>query len=533
MGAIVETAYGKIEGTERDGVPSFRGIPFAKPPVGELRWRPPRRVESWTTVRDATQFGRECPQISATYGMLSGAGERMQWPRSEDCLYLNVWTPAPDSQKRPVLVWIHGGALISGARSNPAYHGQRIVKRGDIVLVTINYRLGMLGLLGHRELTDDETGYFGNYGLHDQIAALQWVQENIEAFGGDSSNVTIFGESAGGLSVGTLLGVPSARGLFHRAIIESGGWQVINEDAATEKAQRFASAVGIDIKETEKLQEMPVEKILEAQADILGSGVRGRFERFLLDGNLVPKKPIETIAEGNTRGVPVISGTNRDEDKFFLRLRRNIRDASEADLVKEARRALARSIEREDELDRMASAVVDTYRRAREGRGESTDEFEILSAMRSDLIFRIPCAQVLDAHTSHTSDAYSYLFAWESKAFEGQLGACHGLEIPFVFGKVDRAQGFTGPVDDVDLALSQKIQDSWLAFARSGNPSHAGLDEWKKYDANRRATMVFNRESRVEEGPLDPERFAWPGSGGMAGLQRDSVGASRASGPPK
>lgn len=509
VGAIVETAYGKMEGTEREGVPSFRGIPFARPPVGELRWRPPRRSEPWTGVRDATQFGPECPQISTTYAGLSGAGDRQQWPRSEDCLYLNVWTPAPDSAKRPVMVWIHGGALISGAGSNPAYHGQRIVKRGDIVLVTINYRLGLLGLLGHRELTDDETGYFGNYGLHDQIAALQWVQENIEAFGGDPANVTIFGESAGGLSVGSLLGVPSARGLFHKAIIESGGWQVVNEDAATEKAQRFASAAGIEIRDTDKLREVPVDKILEAQTDILGSGVRGRFERFLLDGNLIPKKPIETIAEGNTRGIPVVTGTNRDEDKFFLRLRRNIHDASEADLIKEAKRALARSIDSDDELDRMASEVVDTYRRAREKRGDSTDPFEILSAMRSDLIFRIPCAQVLDAHASHTDDAYSYLFTWESKAFEGQLGACHGLEIPFVFGRVDRAEMFTGPTDDIDLALSDKIQDAWLAFARTGNPSHPELGEWSKYEPDRRATMVFDRESRVEDGPRDEERFAW------------------------
>lgn len=506
MGEIVETTYGKVEGTERDGIPSFRGIPFAKPPVGELRWRTPRRGDPWKGVRDASRFGPEAPQLSAVGSQLTGTTE---WERSEDCLYLNVWAPpaaTSDGGGRPVMVWIHGGALVTGAGSNPAYHGQRIVKRGDIVLVTINYRLGALGLISHPSLTDEETGFYGNYALHDQIAALEWVRENIEAFGGDPGNVTIFGESAGGLSVSTLLGIPRARGLFHKAIAQSGFQSAFRPEAARETAERFASEFGLTGKSIGALRELSVEKILEVQPRFYGTTMLGSFGSFAIDGKLIEKRPTDSIAEGCSKGVPVIAGTNKDEAKFFLTLRRNVREVSDEQIHRTVEGRLSRLGE---EVKVRAEEIVEAYRTSREERGAPCDQFEMLSAIESDLTFRLPTLRVLEAHSSHTPQVFSYLFTWESSAFEGRLGSCHALEIPFVFGRLDRAEIFTGPVEEPDFRLSQRMQDAWLAFARTGDPAHPDLVEWPRYDAARRATMIFDRECRVEEGPMEQERLAW------------------------
>src|SRR5262245_31230804 len=309
------TAQGLVEGSERDGILRFAGIPFAAPTTGGRRYRPPEPHESWEGVRSATACGPTAPQIDAMAAMFGAQPE----PQDEACLYLNVFTPAVDDARRPVMVWIHGGAFVLGSGSGPGYDGSSLARRGDVVVVSINYRLGALGFLHLAELSGDYASS-GNLGILDQIAALEWVRDNIAAFGGDPDNVTIFGESAGGMSVGTLLGTPAARGLFHKAIPQSGAAHNASPAAhASEVTAQFlqaASLGGLD-----DLLGLPVEAVVAAQQEFSnrfftsieaqlapGGTVRLPFQP-VVDGQMLDRRPIDNVARGNAAGVPVLIGT--------------------------------------------------------------------------------------------------------------------------------------------------------------------------------------------------------------------------------
>src|SRR5690242_11103638 len=291
---LVETRSGKVQGSEHDGIHVFKGIPFAKPPVGALRWLPPKREDPWDDVLDATQFSRESAQVPFPMAQLFGGP---QPEHSEDSLYLNVWTPGLDDAHRPVMVWIHGGAFMNGAGSTPWYDGTRFAQHGDVVVVTINYRLASFGFLHLADLFGDEFAGSGNAGILDQIAALEWVRDNIEAFGGDPAKVTIFGESAGGGSVGTLLGAPSARGLFHQAIPQSGAasWFSTSE-RATEVARRVVDALQVKPGDVAALRAKTTEEVLAAQATagltVAGGGPEadmGLPFQPVVDGTVLPQ----------------------------------------------------------------------------------------------------------------------------------------------------------------------------------------------------------------------------------------------------
>ncbi|HET6303159.1 MAG TPA: carboxylesterase family protein, partial [Myxococcota bacterium] len=319
MNPVVETSVGRIEGLAEPGVQVFRGIPFAAPPVGALRFRAPQAPEPWTGVREATRFGPPAPQAPSPVMRMLGGHDELRW--SEECLTLNVWTPAADRGRRPVLVWIHGGAFTTGSGGFPIYDGSSLARRGDVVVVTINYRLGALGFLALPAFEQEEGNVVGNFGLLDQMRALEWVRENAESFGGDPGNVTVFGESAGAMSLGALLGAPAACGLFRAAILQSGAAHNVSDAEQGERvAHVFAKELGVDPSDLRRLREAPAAAILEAQVrsvNALWGQVRGLAFQPVLDGRTLPRPPLDVVREGGARGVDLLVGTNLEEYKLY------------------------------------------------------------------------------------------------------------------------------------------------------------------------------------------------------------------------
>jgi para-nitrobenzyl esterase len=496
---IVETRSGKVQGTEAKGVLVFKGIPFAKPPVGDLRWMPPQREEPWHDVRDATAFSDESAQAPFPMAALFG-GEQ---PRnSEDSLYLNVWTPAADGAKRPVMVWVHGGAFMNGSGSTPWYDGTKFATHGDVVVVTLNYRLASFGFLHLADLFGDEFAGSGNAGILDQVAALEWVRENIEAFGGDPANVTVFGESAGGGSVGTLLGLPSARGLFRAAVPQSGAasWWSTRERATT-VARRVIDALGVEPGDVAALRAKTTEEILAAQA-VAGLGMGGDNDSRIglpfqpvVDGTVLPEPPLDAIAKGNAAGVRVLVGTNRHEMTLFHLMDQSLAQIDAAGLSKRAQTWVP--------ADRV-QALVDGY--LANHAGEPLPE--VWTDLSTDAVFRIPAIRLAEAQAAH-GPVWMYLFTWETPVFGG-LRSTHALEIPFVFDNLD-APGiamFTG-----DSPERQQIADAmhaaWIGLASRGEPTHPGLPDWPQYETSRRATMRFDATCELLEDPGGADRRLW------------------------
>ncbi len=504
MDAVVEVAGGRVRGVERSGVWAFSGIPYARAPLGVLRWRPPEPPEPWSGVRPADHFGPIAPQSSPVEG-LTIPGDPTE--HSEDCLSLNIWTPAPDGGRRPVMVWIHGGGYTSGSGSFLLYRGGDLARHGDVVVVTINYRLGALGYLGHPALAEGRTspGQLGNFGLMDQVAALGWVRDHIAGFGGDPANVTVFGESAGGMSVSTLLGVPAARGLFHRAIVESGPAYIHSKGRARERGEDLAKELGIGELSREVLLDVPADDLVAATQTLQNRppdpGELPLPFLPVVDGAYLPRHPLEAVAAGDAASVPLLIGTTRDELTLFALGDARLANIDEAGLERWMGRA-APGVD----TDRL----VTTYRDVRLARGESVVPRDLWVAMGSDLVFRWPSLRTAAAQRRHQPATFVYLFTWETPAFGGELGSCHALEIPFVFGALHRPliAAFAGGGHEAE-ELSDRMHRAWLAFARTGDPSHPGIGAWPSWDDARRATMVFGPGGGVVDGPRDEELAVW------------------------
>jgi len=491
MEPIATSSNGKLRGLARESHVAFLGIPFAAPPVGALRFKAPQAAEAWTGVRDALAFGPCAPQDP-----LSVRPFRAEPPESEDCLYLNVYTPAVDGARRPVLFWIHGGGFSHGAGSQPSYDGGPLATRGDVVVVTINYRLGALGYLYLGEHGGSTWGAASNAGQLDQIAALRWVRQNIAAFGGDPDNVTIFGESAGAVAVCTLLAMPAARGLFTKAIAQSGTANRLGTTtSATAAAATYLKALGVEHADAEALQGASVEALLRAQ------GPRGPMWP-LVDGTNVPQRPISAAREGYARDIPLLVGTNRDEHKLYVAADRAPIDDTE--LERQVREQLPAS------AAARAKDVIDVYRSSRAARGLPSTAHDIADAVVTASRFRIPATRLCEAHAAHQPKTFLYQFDWASPARGGSLGACHGVEVPFVFGTVGKNGNprFTGDGPDA-LHLSGQIMDAWIAFAKTGDPSHPAIGTWPSYDSRERRTMIFDRHCRAEAAPFEEERAIW------------------------
>ena len=485
----------------RNDLWSFSGVPYGRAPVGPLRWRPPLPVEPWDTIRDASTFGAIAPQSAAVPGITSPSDPDASEPQSEDCLFLNVWTPDLDTdRRRPVMVFIHGGGFTSGSGSVFLYRGGNLVRNGDAVVVTINYRLGALGFLGHPHLADPD-GLVGNWGLQDQVAALAWVRDNIVAFGGDPDNVTVFGESAGGFSVAALLGCPAAEGLFRRAIVESGGVHVHSVEEAERAGDRLAAMLGVASCDRASLEGVPAPELVAATAEL---GKRrpdpGQLPLPFLptvDGRFLPTDPLIAVAAGAAAGIDLVIGTNRDELTLFGLGNPALLGMDERGLERWTENALP---------DVPAVEVIEAYREARQARSERVEVNDVWVAAGTDIVFRWPSLQFAAAHKANGGKTFVYLFEWESPAFDGLLGSCHALELPFVFGAVHIpvVQLFSGggPVADT---LSRQMQMAWLSFASRGDPSHEGIGEWRQWESAGRATMVFGAQSGLVEAPRDRE----------------------------
>jgi para-nitrobenzyl esterase len=506
MPAIASTKQGKVEGEEKDGLAIFRGIPFAAPPVGARRWRAPEAPLSWSGVRKAGEFGACAPQNLIPLDMLEAF--KISEPQSEDCLFVNVWTPRADGARRPVLVWIHGGAFAIGSGAQAIYDGAPLAKRGDVVVVTVNYRLGPLGFLRLAELTNGRIPSTGNEGILDQIAALEWVRENIAAFGGDPENVTIFGESAGGMSVGTLLGLPRARGLFHKAIPQSGASSTANtREHAAFVAERFVSLLGVG-RDPDALLAATSAQLLAATAQLAGppgvanGDVGGMPLAPVVDGEIQPRLALESVARGSAAGVPLLLGTTLEEWKLFM-------PADPTNFTLTDGQLYARC---EKRLGAAGRGVVDTYRKARSERGAPVTPPELWCAIETDRIFRMPALRLAETQLQHESRVFEYLFTWPSPLLGGMLGACHALELGFVFGTHDHPGmvdfSGTGPKAG---ALSERMMDAWLAFAKTGDPATPAAS-FPRYTPAERATCIFGESSEIASAPYDEERRAWDGA---------------------
>jgi para-nitrobenzyl esterase len=504
---VVTVTGGRVRGVRRGDLCSFSGIPYGRAPVGDLRWRPPLPPEPWNDTRDAASFGPIAPQAAAVAGITSPSDPSAAEPQSEDCLSLNVWTPdVPDRPTRtsgtgrPVLVWIHGGGYTSGSGSVFLYRGGALVRNGGAVVVTLNYRLGALGFLGHRGLREPD-GLVGNWGLHDQLAALVWVRDNIAVFGGDPGNVTVFGESAGAMSIAALLGVPSARGLFRRAVVQSGGVHVHTVEQAERSAERLVQTLGLARCDRASLVRVPADELVAATAQMAARrpppGLLPLPFQPVVDGCFLPEHPLRAVEAGASAGVDLLIGTNRDELTLFGLGNPALLALDDAGVVRWVENAAP---------DMPGAAVVEAYREVRRRRGETVTPTAVWVAAGTDIVFRWPSLQLAAAQGAWGGRTFVYLFTWESPAFGGLLGSCHALELPFVFGAVHvpAVQLFSGGGPEAD-SLSRQMQSAWLAFARTGDPSHDRLGEWREWDPAARGTMIFGPRSGMEDAPRNDE----------------------------
>ncbi|MGZ4703614.1 MAG: carboxylesterase/lipase family protein [Acidimicrobiales bacterium] len=488
----VETTAGPIRGELTEGVHTFRGVPYGGPTGGLGRWRPPVPPAPWSEVRDATTFGPSCPQPAAR-----PAGWAPEAVESEDCLVLNVWSAGLDGDHRPVMVWFHGGEFAIGSGSWAVYDGAHLARRGDAVVLTVNHRLGALGYLHLGELLGGEYASSGNVGMLDLVAALEWVRDNIARFGGDAGNVTIFGESGGGAKVSTLLAMPSAAGLFHRAVVQSGpSLGVRTVEQATDDAAKLLAELGLSVDGSADLREVPAEQIVAAQIAVSPGGGTGIGFSPVLDGVVVTDHPGSALRRGAAPDVPMLIGCTRDEATLFLAGDPAFTDPGRLDQA-----ALERRLDRYglgEDRDRVLAA----YRRSH----PDDSLLDIYIAIVSDQMMRVPSIKMAELkEAGGQAPVFMYLFEWAA----GPLRSAHGFELPFVFDNVG------GDVLDATpgrVRLAAEMSEAWLAFTRSGDPGHDAIPDWPAYDLDQRATMIFDRGgSRLEHDPRAADRLAWDG----------------------
>jgi para-nitrobenzyl esterase len=489
--SAVHTDLGEIHGRVHEGYHSFRGIRYAKAPVGARRFAAPVPVDPWDEPIDATAYGASAPQPSQREGNPL-PGREIRW--DEDCLFLNVFTPAPDDARRPVLFWIHGGAYTAG--SGDAYHGGPFATHGDIVVVTVNYRLGVFGFmeLGH---LDPALAGSQNNGIRDQIAALQWVHDHIQRFGGDPDQITICGESAGAGSVAAILGAPAADHLYHRAIAQSP--PVSFAPTTTDTTDRFLERVeGFDRLRSADPADLIDAQVAASTAEMAARepillGIPGGGLRPSLDDHTVTRHPIEAVRALGPQAKPLMVGTNSDEGTLFAFYL--MHDVDDTQLYT----AVAAHC---TDPDRVIAAFRAEY--------PGEDNRRLMRRMLTDTMFRTGALELADAQTDAGGDVFVYLFSWASQGFGGRLGAMHALEIPFVWdGDLDAWSQIMGEGRPWPDDLSARMHHAWIGFIRDGDPSHAGIGEWPRYDTDRRPTMEFGETSQVLEDPGRTLREAW------------------------
>lgn len=481
---VVQLPTGRLRGGIEGGVAVFKGVPYAAPPVGELRWRAAQPHPGWSGTRDAIAYGPSAPQMFMEGGdpVLGGHGFP---PFDDDCLTLNVWTPAADDARRPVLVWIHGGGFVSGSGTLPIYSGETFARDGDLVVVTLNYRIGPLGYLSFDE-GDAAEPQPANLWLTDQLAALRWVHDNIARFGGDPDSVTVAGQSGGALSTAALAGHPEAQKLFRRAILQSPsiGLHIPTPDEYGSRVSAYLELAGA--KNVDELRHVPWPRLIEAAGGLFASTTRWGYwpTPFLpvRDDVTLFRHPAETLLHGAATDVDVLIGWTREEANFGFAL-----DTGYADATRE--QVLARIAE--SFPDASAADVYDAYVRSR----PDARPVDVLMDVITDELFRVPCVRLAEARAAMGRPVWAYQFDFPTPAHGGRLGAAHCLELPFVFANLDswsHAPLVEGIDPSVSEGLAQAMHQAWIAFARTGDPNHAGLPAWEPYCSDTRTTMRFD-----------------------------------------
>ncbi len=489
----VGTSAGRIRGLVRYGVNQFWGVPYGASTAGANRFMPPVKPASWTGVRDAFQVGQRAPQdpdgpISEVWSL-----DRRE-PMGEDCLRINVFTPALGNGNRPVMVWLHGGGFSGGSGNWLLYDGTNLARKEDVVVVSVNHRLNLFGFLHLADLGGEKWAGSTNVGMQDIVAALGWIRENIAAFGGNPANVTIFGQSGGGGKVTTAMAMPSAKGLFHRAIAQSGSaLRGATRESATTAAEQFLGKLGLTRNQLDQLQQIPWERLQEAF--FRQPAIAGLASGPVVDGKSLPRDQWTPDAPEFSATVPLMQGSVETEDAWNdppppL-------DMPEAEMLTRVRR-IAR------DNDAKARELVALYRRTHPGI-TNTDVWLIMNADNT----RRANAQLLAELKSAQRRAadYLYYFTWRSPVHKGQMKSYHTLDIPFVLYNIDIAGSMTGAGQE-RYALAHRMSAAWAAFARTGNPNHPDLPNWPAFNSNERATMIFGNECKVVNDPNREERLA-------------------------
>lgn len=489
---IIETQRGRVEGRVDAHGRRFLGIPFAAPPVGPLRFAPPQAPPAWKGVHDASHFGPG--PIQPTDGLSRELGLLADFEQSEDCLTINVFTPAvAGDEVLPVMVWLHGGAFQTGTASGPVYDGSALARRGNVIVVTLNYRVGALGFLL------PEAPEAANVGLQDQVAALRWVRDEIEAFGGDPGRVTVFGESAGAGSLVALLAMPASRGLIHRAILQSAAPEgLLTLDEAAERRDVFLSETGHSTESPRKLSSLSVDQIRDAQASCQEPGPRriGMFFAPVVDGTILPQAPLDAIAAGVAAEIPLIVGTTAQEMQLYHRVPgfAEIPDAALPHYI-----ASRIGGPEEGRLTR-AEAVLAHYPAA------ELPGLDRFFAIETDASLFVPATRLATAQAAHQPATFMYCFTQPSPAEGGKLGACHALDVAFALGNIDRVPAFAGDTDDARTVEADMIA-AWSTFAHSARP--AEHDGWPPYRETDRVTRIFGPGGPLQPAPREPQRRAW------------------------
>jgi para-nitrobenzyl esterase len=488
---VVRTTAGRVRGITRNKVSAYFGIPYGASTAGSRRFLAPTKPDPWTDVRDALAFGPRCPQGPSQLIPEVAAEDRRE-PASEDCLRLNVWTSSPGSGRQPVMVWLHGGGYSQASGSFTMYGGANLASRHNVVVVTLNHRLNVFGYLYLAQLGGEKYANASNVGMLDIVAALEWVRDNIAAFGGDPANVTIFGQSGGGGKVSTLMAMPSAKGLFHRAVVESASAvKGIPKDEATSSAEAYIAKLGLQSNQVDELQKLPFEQLVKAMGEEGGMRLGP-----VVDGSSLPRNPFDPDAPEISATVPLLIGSVETEVAF---IRGTPLDPMDDNTLRMHVKRVLRGAD-----DAAVDHLIDVYRKGRPNIS-NTDLYLILA---SDATFRAGVLTEAERKADQaTASVYMYYFTWNSPVRDGKLRAFHTLEIPFVFDNVDLATAMTGSGQN-RYALQDKISSAWVSFARTGNPNHKGMPNWPAFNTKQRATMILDDECRVVNDPNGDERQA-------------------------
>ena len=501
---VAGTASGKVQGMNLGGINVFKGIPYGASTGGPNRFMPPKKPAAWTGTRDAFEFGQISPQVLAD--SRAQYTQLIDWDlqsanMGEDCLTLNIWTPGlRDEAKRPVMVSLHGGGFAIGSSAEPGYNGDTLARFADVVVVTVNHRLASFGYLNLVDVgAPSEFAYAGIAGMMDIVLSLEWIRDNIENFGGDPTTVMVWGQSGGGAKTSTLMAMPSAKGLFRRAGVQSGSaLRLVTREAGAASAEKLLKQLSLDKSRITDIQKLSWEQILDAQTAVAGGGAGGPFSP-VVDGTVLPRHPFDPDAPAVSADVPMIISTVLDEAALVL----SNFDLDEAGLKKYVQGIAG------DKADRVLKLYRSWY--------PTTSPYLIQARIATDRSFRSNAVKQAERKSAlGKAPAYMYLFAWPAPGYDGKFGAVHGTDVGLVFHSYRGAIGGGGAVAQ---SLADRMAATWVSFAKSGDPNNPSIPHWPAYDSETRATMVFDRTTTVEDDPRREFRLLWDelGTGGFPG----------------